>query len=263
MFVKQVMEGFPGLLSIKSTAPSWLTSLSIDLSIYECVSDAATDNFSGGCSRHLPECYIPGSQKFVQSAVLYRKYKEMIHWKALCLHLAVSITPHQLKLWIRCELDKIETAEEIISPLKALPVLRSCGIRFNSDPFATELQDVAREIALELTNRRSYALDCPFGISIFLARSSYRSFNILISSQEMRLHGAQSLLMKALKFLRPRALGGSVMLSHLRTFITSSNAAGSVQTIEKAAVASSYTLHPQRPVLAGECHRPYFWSIAK
>ncbi|PMD38244.1 hypothetical protein L207DRAFT_567934 [Hyaloscypha variabilis F] len=154
--------GFSGLLSIKPTALSWLTSLSIDLSICECVSDAATDNFSGGCSRHWPACCIPGSQKFVQSAVLYRKYKEMIHWKALCLHLAVSITPHQLKLWIRCELDKIETAKEIISPLKALPVLRSCGIRFNSDPFATELQDLAREIALELTDRRSYALDCPF-----------------------------------------------------------------------------------------------------
>ncbi|KAE9368669.1 hypothetical protein N431DRAFT_486151 [Stipitochalara longipes BDJ] len=156
--------GFSGLLSIRPTALSWLTSLSIELSVCECADDSGDDNLTGSCSHHWQHhvLSIPGNQQFLRSAMLHSRSIEMTKWKTLCQHLAASVTSHQLKLWIICEVNNIETAKEITAPLTEPPVLRLCSIRLNSEPFMTELQDLARDITLKLTSQRPDALDYPF-----------------------------------------------------------------------------------------------------
>ena len=88
----------------------------------------------------------------------------MKEWKLLCRHLALYITPHQLKLWVEVDamnLD-IETAKDFMLAMMQLPVLRESGIYFRHQSYLDEFQELARTTALKLTGRSLDALNSPF-----------------------------------------------------------------------------------------------------
>ena len=159
---------FSGLVSLKPRVLSWLSSLSIRLCVCTCTTDIRglglricfIHYFGQDRSKDLG---IPGQEKLLQHAGVRYQSREITEWKLLCRHLALYITPHQLKLWVEIfalGLD-IETAKDFTLAMMQLPVLRECGIYF-MDKDCLEFQELARDTALKLTGRSSDALDSPF-----------------------------------------------------------------------------------------------------
>lgn len=89
----------------------------------------------------------------------------MSEWKLFCQHLALYITPHQLKLWVKVTALNIEFefAKDVILPMMQLPILQECSISFaNNKPYPNRLQDLARDTALKLPGRSYNVLNSPF-----------------------------------------------------------------------------------------------------
>jgi hypothetical protein len=161
---------FSGLVSLKPRVLSWLSSLSIDLYFCTCTIDP-TSSRSRRCFIHDADGHgskdlgIPSQEKFLQQAVARFKSREMSEWKLFCQKLALYITPHQLKLWVKVPAPnlEIEMAKEITLPMMQLPVLQECTIYFiKNKRYPNQLQDLARDTALKLTGRSSDALSLPF-----------------------------------------------------------------------------------------------------
>ena len=160
---------FSGLVSLKPRVLSWLSSLSISLCLCTCTADTRGSRPRSCCTHDVgkdrsKDIGIPGQEKLLQHAVVRYQSREMKEWKLLCRHLALYITPHQLKLWVEVDamnLD-IETAKDFMLAMMQLPVLRESGIYFRHQPYLDEFQELARNTALKLTGRSFDALNSPF-----------------------------------------------------------------------------------------------------
>ena len=80
--------------------------------------------------------------------------KLFLEWNRLCKHIACCIPPNRLRLCLICDVKDVESAQEVIKPMRQLPILSACSIRFST---ATDhnLRCMAIKTALELTGRDS------------------------------------------------------------------------------------------------------------
>lgn len=146
-----------GLSFIHSLSPialRSLTSLSVRLNYWGSKwnwHDGLRDSY-----RDKPPCHVCcpsyGFQDPIRVPRTREEKKLMEEWNKVCNHLAKTIRPGVLKLWIFCDVLNQEAAEMILKPLSQLPTLRECGIRLSYAPYQGTLEDLATETALRLTS---------------------------------------------------------------------------------------------------------------
>ena len=71
-------------------------------------------------------------------------------WNAICRHLGARVSPSRMKLCVSCQVDDINTARQIVRPLKKFPLLRGSAIYLNHDRQKEALGSIAKTTALEL-----------------------------------------------------------------------------------------------------------------
>ena len=78
----------------------------------------------------------------------------ILEWNRLCKHIARCIPPHRLRLSLICDVEDAETAQEVIEPMRQLPLLSACSIRLSTGP-DHNLRRMAIKATHELTGRSS------------------------------------------------------------------------------------------------------------
>jgi len=76
----------------------------------------------------------------------------IFQWQRICSMLLRSVFPGQLKLYIICDCEDLQTAKMITEPLTMLPSLRDAALRFRRD-HDKRIQILAENTILRLTNR--------------------------------------------------------------------------------------------------------------
>ena len=78
----------------------------------------------------------------------------ILEWKRLCRHIACCILPNRLRLCLICDVKDVESAQEVIKPMRRLPILSACSIRLSTKTNHT-LRCMAIKATHELTGRDS------------------------------------------------------------------------------------------------------------
>jgi hypothetical protein len=73
-------------------------------------------------------------------------------WVRICRHLALYLTPSQLRLCIICDCEDWHTAREVTRTASVLPLLQHCAIRLSARR-DEKLRQLAKHTALRLTGR--------------------------------------------------------------------------------------------------------------
>lgn len=73
-------------------------------------------------------------------------------WARICRHLALHLTPSQLRLCIICDCEDWDTAREVTRTASVLPLLQHCAIRLSAHRDET-LRQLAKHTALCLTGQ--------------------------------------------------------------------------------------------------------------
>ena len=75
-------------------------------------------------------------------------------WRILCQRIAPHVQPSHLKLCLICDVKDYTTAQDILTPLMAMPTLKECSIRV-SPAADRELRCLAETTTMRLTGRAS------------------------------------------------------------------------------------------------------------
>ena len=73
-------------------------------------------------------------------------------WNRLCKHIARCIPPNRLRLCLICDVKGVKSAQEIIKPMRQLPILSACSIRLSTE-INHHLRSMAVAATRELTGR--------------------------------------------------------------------------------------------------------------
>ena len=76
----------------------------------------------------------------------------ILEWTRLCKHIACYIPPNRLRLCLVADVCNVETAQEIIKPMRQLPTLSACSICLSPDT-DNNLRCMAINATRELTGR--------------------------------------------------------------------------------------------------------------
>jgi hypothetical protein len=185
--------GLDVLYALPGKAVQQMTSLVIRLNVYECANgfrcrgdecdlychpgcrNRGHDNFiSKNSSGYFqageillycpPGCETRGHDNFISKARSGYFKPILREWKRMCKFLASRILPGKLKLAFVCDMNDVESADEILAPMNQLPLLKECALRLGILPIGntdvqSKLQNLATKTALELTGRW---IDRPF-----------------------------------------------------------------------------------------------------
>ena len=77
-----------------------------------------------------------------------------LEWDRLCKHLASCIPPERLRLCLICDVTDVKSAQEVIKPMRQLPVLSACSICFSTQT-DDNLRCLAAKATQEMTGRGS------------------------------------------------------------------------------------------------------------
>ena len=155
--------GLDVLYALPGKAVQQMTSLVIRLNVYDCEMGFRCQ--AGECELGChPGCRARGHDNFISKAK--SGYFKLIlrEWEKMCQFLAARIISGRLKLAFVCDMDDVETAEEIVAPMNQLPILKECAIRLGILPVGntdvrSKIQQIAGKTALQLTGRW---IDRPF-----------------------------------------------------------------------------------------------------
>ena len=75
-------------------------------------------------------------------------------WRTLCQRMASHVQPYRFKLCLICDTKDYTTAQDILTPLMAMPTLKECSIRVSHAP-DRKLRRLTETTTLRLTGRAS------------------------------------------------------------------------------------------------------------
>jgi hypothetical protein len=181
--------GLDVLYALPGNAVQQMTSLVIRLNVYECENGFRCKRWDCELYCH-PGCRSRGHDNFINKARSGYFKPVLREWKKMCEFLAKRILPGKLKLAFICDTDDVETAEEIVLPMKQLPALKECAIRLGILPIGntdvrSKLQQIAGKTAQQLTKRW---IDRPFR---FLDLPQEIQFQILSYTELVASHDLQ------------------------------------------------------------------------
>ena len=165
--------GLGGMFSLRALALASLTSLTIavnkckiydadnagqEVVFYDCGDCAGWEEVDGDdifetaseeCTEH------PTIKSVIPLGCVSRSDRGIIsEWNRLCKHIACSIPPNRLRLCLICDVKDVETAQEVIKPMRQLPILLACSIRLSTET-DHRLRCMAVKATRELTGKYS------------------------------------------------------------------------------------------------------------
>lgn len=112
------------------------------------------------CGNGYVHCSHPLSHDEPMSHTSISDQAIISQWQRICVKLSRSVLPGQLKLYIICDCEDLQTAKMITEPLTTLPMLRDAALRLRRD-YDKQAQSLVENTVLRLTNRSS-KLASPF-----------------------------------------------------------------------------------------------------
>ena len=165
--------GLGGMFSLRALALASLTSLTIavnecktyradnpgqELVFYDCDDCAGWEEVDGDdiFETASEECTEHPTIKSVRPlGCVSRSDRGIIsEWNRLCKHIAFCIPPNSLRLCLICDVKDVETAQEVIKPMRQLPILSECSIRLSTET-DHRLRCMAVKATRELTRKYS------------------------------------------------------------------------------------------------------------
>jgi hypothetical protein len=245
--------GLDVLYALPGKAIQQIASLVIRLNVYECANGfrCRADECDLYCH---PGCRTRGHDNFISKARSGYFKPILREWKKTCEFLASSILPGRLKLAFVCDMNDVESAEEILAPMNQLPLLKECALRLGILPIGntdvqSKLQNIAAKTALQLTGRwidRPFRfLDLPKEIQLQIL-----SYTELVASRDLQHVSAGCLdviLLLSLSVLGLISIGIAMMLQ------LASSAVGSALMFLRYVCAGLDTLRFRRLAHVGGC----------
>lgn len=136
------------LWSLAESALSAMTSLLIRLNCWPCVLGHDTIDPSRS------KCWVCSAPLDQADPALDRNQEPgkrlLQEWNSLCHYLGSRISPERLRLTLICDVTDLESGNEVVAPLAALPPLRECTLRIGRQP-NNDLRTLARMTSLKMT----------------------------------------------------------------------------------------------------------------
>ena len=124
--------GLEALYHLSDDAFAELTSLSIRLNTCSCIVGHRCTRPERACDCH-PICE-PGQDEPLGNISRYDK-SVLREWYQVCQRIAALMSTSRLTLSVMCDTTDLETAEEVVRPLRCLPApLKDCAIRLGQKP---------------------------------------------------------------------------------------------------------------------------------
>ena len=136
------------LLDIRVEDLPFIDSLLIRLNCWPCPWGHEGDELDDlSCA----VCETPKSQADPILSSETRQGRDLIRmWTAVCQRLSEAILPAKLKLTFICDVMDLESAHQVVDPLRILPALKSCTIRLGRSR-NDELRSLAKKSSLDMT----------------------------------------------------------------------------------------------------------------
>ena len=127
--------GLSFLHSLSPLSLRFMTSLSIRLNYW---GNKWEWNDGERFGREVPDCHVGcptyGQQDKIAMPRIPKETIAIKEWRELCTHLANTITPGSLQLWVFCDVEDEQAAWLVLERLHRLPLLKECGIRLGYEP---------------------------------------------------------------------------------------------------------------------------------
>lgn len=145
-------QGFRALECLSDQTLTRIRSLNIRLNLESCP-NACCGYWSRTCGNGQNGCPTPPTTHDTPLNHLSISDQLIIsQWQQISARLLTSAQPGKLALYVICDCEDIQTANIIVEPLLALPILHDFGLRLAKEK-NTELQGLAKRTALRLTGR--------------------------------------------------------------------------------------------------------------
>jgi hypothetical protein len=135
-------ESLQFLLHLTPTSLRHVKDLTVLLAVFPPDEDEHCRESCGCWHGPLPTIWIVDGATLEGKALL-------TEWEKTVEHIAQHVKPSTLRLNLICDVEDIETAQQVVQPLSQLPTLLDCSIRFNFVP-EPDLQTLARSTAIRL-----------------------------------------------------------------------------------------------------------------
>lgn len=131
---------------------SAMTSLLVRLNSWPCRRGHSMNEDIDDCET-CEICYTPLSQADPAMDATTQEGQDLIEcWTTICKRMSLVIRPGRLKLAFFCDVDSIETARQVIDPLRNLPTLDQCTIRLGREK-DSNLRRLAEDTSDEMTQK--------------------------------------------------------------------------------------------------------------
>ena len=155
----RVLERFSD--SVLSKFRSLIIRLSLASCISSCCGDIDHDARERRCGNGFSSCSRPSNHDTPLNHTSSSDERVISQWMKICARFSEGIQPGKLSLYITCDCAEHQTADMIIAPLLALPVLENCALRLARE-CDEELQNMAKTTVLSLTGRSDAQAVQPF-----------------------------------------------------------------------------------------------------
>lgn len=156
IITRRAYKGLRVLERFSNSALSKFRSLIIRLNLTSCISSCCGDTDHDArerrCGNGFSSCSRPSNHDAPLNYTSSSDQLVISQWMKICARFSESIQPGKLSLYITCDCVEHQTADMIIVPLLALPVLENCALRLARE-YDEELQNMAKTTVLSLTGR--------------------------------------------------------------------------------------------------------------